>query len=238
MSFAKSWLGALAAASLAAGCINVDVGLGSGTPPTDRFHVIDPVAPPTAPQAKKGPTLAVRTLRTRDRFTRHVVQRDGSGTVVSLDHEYWADEPSAAVSDGLREALSGSGVFSSVADASEGLDTRLVVGGQVLEFCVDGGGAPTPPAAAPTPPAGGAKPASPAPAPAPAASGTSARVRIRLTVADAKSGEVLHSGAFEAAEPLPGGDLSKLGPAMGRALSRCVQDAVTAWTTAGVAAPR
>jgi len=191
---------------LAAACITVDVGpRDKGQTPTDRFHVLESVEPPAAPRATSGRSLSVQSLRGRDRFAKHVLRREADGTVVALDHEFWADEPTSAVTDALREALAGSGVFSWVADPTDAVEADLVLSGQVLDFSLDGS----------------------------QAGASAARVRLRLTLADPKSGNVLHTGAFEAAEPLPGGALPRLGPTMAKAVARCLRDAVQAWDAAG-----
>lgn len=198
----RSVLGAALALALA-GCIHVDVGGEEEGAPADRFHVIDAIETPPAPKGARAPSLGVRALRGRDRFGRHVVQREADGTVVALDHEYWADEPTTAVTDALREGLAASGAFDWVTDFTEASDTRFVLGGQVLDFSLDASrGAPA------------------------------ARARLRLTLSEGGTGRVLHSGAFEATEPLPGGSLPGLGAAMSKALSRCARDALAAWTPA------
>lgn len=197
---------ALAAAALS-GCITVDVGGSKSPDVVDRFHVLDAVAPPPAPQSGRGPALVVRTFRGRDRFSRHVVRREPDGTITSYANDFWADEPVHAVTDAVREALAESGAFASVSDSADGHETPLVLGGQVLDFGVDA-----------------SKPGAP----------PSARVRLRLAVSAGASGAVLHSGVFDASEPLGGEGLAGLGVAESRAVSRALADALAAWTKAGV----
>lgn len=203
--------GALAACGLlAAACISVDVGPKDKTVTSDRFHVLDSVETPPAPKQPSGRSLAVQSLRGRDRFGKHVLRREADGTVVVLDREFWADEPTSSVTDALREALAASGAFAWVSDPTDAVDADLALSGQVLEFALDS-----------------AKDGGPA-----------ARVRLRLTLADRGGGTVLHSGSFDATEPLPGGALPSLGPAMAKAVSKCLRDAVQAWAAAGALAPR
>ena len=202
---------ALAAGGLlAAACINVDVGPKDKAVSTDRFHVLDSVETPPAPKGSSGRSLAVQSLRGRDRFGKHVLRRESDGTVVALDREHWADEPTSSVTDALREALAASGAFAWVADPTDAVDAELALSGQVLDFSLD----------------------------AATDGGPAARVRLRLTLADRKSGTVLHSGSFDATEPLPGGTLPSLGPSMAKAVSKCLRDAVQAWTAAGALAPK
>lgn len=143
---ARTLLCAAAAAALA-GCISVKVGSDEEPAEADRFHALDRAelgpgatsgaplgAPP--PAAAKGPlpVIAVRAFRARDRFDRHVVRHDGPGLVTPLDRDFWADEPDAAVTEAVREALASCGRYAAAVDPSDAHRAQLALDGVLLDF--------------------------------------------------------------------------------------------------------
>lgn len=126
---------AVAAAPILASCVSVKLGPDKESAEADRFHALDRAevgALPPAPGAL--PVIAVRTFRTRDRFDRHVVRREGPGLVSSMDHDHWADEPDAAVTEAVREALASCGRFAAAVDPSDAHGAQLVLDGVLLDF--------------------------------------------------------------------------------------------------------
>lgn len=199
------WLLTIALAAPLAGCITVDVGGKKDTAaPADVFHVLEPAVAAEAgslgakePQASDT-VIAVRSFRAAGRFDKHVVRRDGAGVVSGLDHDYWADEPAAAVTDAVRETLAAAAGAAAVVDPVNAITAHVVLDGVIQEFTFVPG----------TP--------------------SKALVRIRFTWADARTWRVVQSGIQEASVELPGAGTDGLGVAMARAVGRATVAALAA----------
>ena len=222
------------------GCITVDIaGNKDAAIPEERFHALDAAdlgasgattgatragaatsasggtsgpSDAPAPATLRRPVIAVRSFRARDRFGKHVVRRDDAGRITPLDHEIWADEPSQAVSDAVREALSSTGRFAAAVDPSDAHESDYVLSGTLLEFAV-------------VLPRGSSERADAQQTPSPGASGVAAKAlfRARMTVADSRSGRVRATGAYSGEADLPGPTAAGLGPAMSRALGQAIR---------------
>lgn len=166
----------------------------------------------SAPATLRRPVIAVRSFRARDRFGKHVVRRDDAGRITPLDHEIWADEPSQAVSDAVREALAATGKFAAAVDPSDAHESDYVLSGTLLEFAV-------------VLPRGSSERTDAQQATSPGASGGAAKalLRARMTVADSRSGRVRATGAYSGEADLPGATAAGLGPAMSRALGQAIR---------------
>lgn len=199
------WLLTLGLAASLAGCITVDVGGKKDVAALpDVFHVLEPSAAaeagvrPVKDARPSDTVIAVRTFRAAGRFDKHVVRRDGAGVVSALDHDYWADEPAAAVTDAVRETLAAAAGAAAVVDPSDAHEAQVLLDGSIQEFTFVPG----------TP--------------------SKALVRIRFTWSDPKTGRVVQSGIQEASVDLPGAGTDGLGIAMARAVGRATLAAVGA----------
>jgi ABC-type uncharacterized transport system auxiliary subunit len=200
-------------ALLPAACIHVGIGNDAGDLVTRR-HAIEsrPLNPETVPEADAppAPTLSVRPFESGRRYTLRIVARDSTGGIEFLDNERWAEEPRDALTVVAREGLASCGPFQACIPATVNLSAGLTLDGDVLACDL-----------------------------VREATGPSrARIRLRLLLGDYGTGEVLHSGVFEATEALPGAGAEGIGPAMSAATADALRQALDAWTAAGVLGPR
>jgi len=198
----------LAAAALGA-CISVDVGGRKGeSAPEDRLHLVETPAPAAA-SAGDGAlgVVAVREFHAADRLEKRVLRISGPGRVVPLDHDFWSDEPSRAVGEGVRELLAADPRFEAAVDASSAVRTAWTLDGHLLRFALE---------SASSGPAGAQR----------------ALLRLRLTWSDAATGSVVLSRVEEVREDLPGPGTDGLGQAMGRALAKAVRSGADAFAAA------
>lgn len=213
----------------APGCISVKVGPDVEAAPADVFHTLDAAVLPAGASGPKGalPAIAVRGFRSRDRIEQRVLTRPAEGTVLALEHDFWADDPPAAATEAVREALAASKWCASVSDPSDGHQVELTLDGVLLDLVVVGDLSGSGRGKSGT--SGAEAGASAAPG---AAKGAPAEilVRVRYTLASAATGEVVRSSVHEAREALPKpSSLEGLGPAAGRALGRTLAEAAKTW---------
>jgi ABC-type uncharacterized transport system auxiliary subunit len=197
---------------LVGGCITVGLGSKAETPETHR-HLLDaatgvrhqPAPPPAAAGVAKPLTIAVRAFSGRSRYDLRVVRRDGPDAMTFLEFERWAEPPTDAITDAVREALAATGAFRFVSRASDGAEVDRWLDGYLLACDLV------------RTPSGPWK----------------ARCAVRLTLTE-RVGTSLASSVYESTQPLPGAGTDGLGPAMSAAVGEIVTKALADWESAAL----
>lgn len=189
VSLGTPLVGVALVAALLSGCLS------AGEVALKRQFLLAPAL--EIPQATPTPhTLGVRPLAAARPYTLAMLYTDSDGALLPLDSVFWAEEPAAALTRNLVDALSQSGRFADVGDAANLSRPEYLLTGELRKFHEDRSSSPA-----------------------------QAVIELRLDLRDVRNAKQVWTATLNHSAPLQGDTPAALAKAMETAIAGCVRAA-------------